>query len=1071
MNAFDPRTLNPQASYIPQPFGGGQSGQPGMGSQQLPQSDPIGVAVGTFLEDFVSGATFGLVNPDIVPQIQEEANPWAASVGRIAGSVAGFIPSFGVSGLAAKTALKAFSFGRKVVAAGEATGKLSTFKAAARPFGSSITGLAESTLAWTIDSTAREFVRQTETEDYDLAQLGRKAMSGMLGGIIQSQVSLATHASHWGTQAVSTGLATATASAIADAADGEDILSVEYMAKRAPANFLSGAALGLWNSRGWEGRREAAKQYNVAKLDEYLADKKMADPFSPNAFKSELDRVTELAGKPERELPEEVVKAAKLLDKYETKPAFKLRALQGRVHQVQQTLGWSDDAYRGFIQDYTGKASTTQFAKEDYDAFFKGVRGYVNEYRDLAKVKSIGPIEQHLSPVDRVIITSGMKDLTSKTEVANVLMNQERELFNLAAAGHADTWAQEWKATGGKTGLHPEFKQPHAEVDLYQRLQRRDPSGLNARQREVYDAHVSLMKNYYERAKEVELAMGKKDPKTDPTFDKTKDVAITPEMEYYVRHSIDRGAMIRAGRADELPMNSGEMDFATAKPFSAKRKESTQKKFSGQFLYKQNATEALRSMVNNDLKIIYLHQPTAILKEQLKVAVNAGTIPDSAAQYLNKYVRHVLYQQPTEMTQGVNRKAEELLSTDFGKWVVKKAADMNIDFGENIVAGMANIWGQTVSRAMIGFSVKQAFRNSTQFTYSFGLNEVASVAKAMRVTGHPAVIENHMEKSLYRSRAVSGGGADDMSAGNQGVVDKMAFGLFQQGAGKSVDISMRAGGYQAIEYITNPKYDKLGWATPEGKALRKENPNAFSKKEIEYIEKSMDFDGMHTNFAYDPFGLGMIYRSGAARPFVKLISYPMQYTYQYIGELVHRAKTGRPGWAGENGPKLPVSAQLGLAKHLVGMGLIVSAAQAYTGLDYSSILGLSYNPNSEGGIPLNPAGTFMVRPSPGMSVVMNIAGLFSPDAYTRRKAQSDLAGFPLALLPGASTIRAVGKLGEQGDVSQMMFYKTKEPRQKKGRRVAFGSLRDMPESTGTSTPFGSPFAGSANKPFGNPFGR
>lgn len=1073
MNAFDPRMTGQPAQ--PQPFGG-QAGQPGqpmqpMQASQPAQSDPFSVAVGTFLEDFVSSATFGIVSPDIVPAAQEQANPWAATVGRVAGNVAGFLPSFGLSGVAAKTVLGGFKFGRTVLAAGQATGKLASAKAAARPFSSALVDFSESALAWGIDATAREFVRQAEADDFDTVQLGKKAVSGVLTGYIQGQVSLATHASHWGTQAVSTGFAIATSEAIVDAADGVDIFSEEYATKRLPATFLSGAAIGLWNSRGWRERHEAVKTVSVARFEEFQRALRNDDPTALYDWKPMIDRITELAGKNQRELPEEVVKAAGMLDKWSKRPATKLTTLQGRVHAVKKALDMDDDLYRVVLQDYTGKTSTTQFAKEDYDAFFRGVRDYVDVYRDGAKMRSVGPIEGTFKPVDRLLITSGLKDLAASTQVAKQLMMQEREVYQLARSAYKTEWDEQWRALGGMKGKDPVTGIDHASLDLYRRVEQRDPAGLNAKQRAVYDDYLTIQANYHKRLNEVELAMGKKDP-ADPTFDKKKDVPITNEREAYIRHLIDRPAMIREDRQAELPNDPGEMDFATVRPFSAKRKESTQKKFTGQYIYKQDPWAALDSMVHNDLKVIYLHQPTAILKEQVKLANKAGIMPDSAATWLNKYMRHVIYEQPTELTQAANREVYRLLSTAPGKAIVKMAAKLNVDFGENPVNGFANFWGQTISRSLIGFSAKQALRNATQFLYSFGMNDTASVARAMYSDRtKDELLDTLLSKSQYRKMAV-GVAEEGMSATAQGRFDQAAFGLFQKSSQVSVDISMKASYYQAKEYILNPKYADLGWADDAGKAMRKSNPKALSATEVDRIAKNMDFEGMHTNFAYNVFGLPMVYRSGVARPFFKLVSYPMQYTYQYLGELTHRALHGRPGWAGVDGPRLPVMARAGIAKHLIGLGMAVSALQKFAGVDYSSVLGISYDPNSDKAVPISPGGILSVRPSPAVSLLQTVAGLFSDDGYTQRRSINALTNInPLKnavtslLIPGAGSARQVASAVDRQDVSALLLYKVKEPKKRKPR-VAFGG---MSAGRGQATgPFGGGPFGNGNN--GGPFG-
>jgi len=61
--------------------------------------------------------------------------------------------------------------------------------------------------------------------------------------------------------------------------------------------------------------------------------------------------------------------------------------------------------------------------------------------------------------------------------------------------------------------------------------------------------------------------------------------------------------------------------------------------------------------------------------------------------------------------------------------------------------------------------------------------------------------------------------------------------------------------------------------------------------------EQISFMTSHTQFLYNTLGMPMVTK-GALKPLTKLTSYPMNYTYKYLGELNHQMLTGKPTWVG-----------------------------------------------------------------------------------------------------------------------------------------------------------------------------
>lgn len=223
-------------------------------------ADPLSVFGGTFGEGLVSEASLGIFQPDIVGAREEADYPMAATVGRAAGTIAGFLGTTIATGGLLKIGLAPFRFGRSILRASGAMGKLEQVA-----FGSIQRGTAGAIatgMNFSAQDAAREFVKQMKTEDPDAWAIGHAAASGALVGGVFGMFHNATVFSHPATQVLAGGVSFAVADAVATAAEGEPITQ-----EAVTTSFLMGSALSALGARGWrEKNRESMRQLEEAAL-------------------------------------------------------------------------------------------------------------------------------------------------------------------------------------------------------------------------------------------------------------------------------------------------------------------------------------------------------------------------------------------------------------------------------------------------------------------------------------------------------------------------------------------------------------------------------------------------------------------------------------------------------------------------------------------------------------------------------------------------------------------------------------------------------------------------------------
>lgn len=1049
------------------------------------------IFAGTAAESAIDMATFGIAQPDIVPEAVEQEHPYATIAGRIAGSVAGMIPSFGAAGLATRglgvgtrTLLGAFRFGASIEKAAAGAKAVQTgvraaqagTKAlrAAQVFSSPMSG----GITFAIHDAAREYVRQVKEGDPSTYDIAKTAVGSFTTGAVMGYVGEIAYLSNPAIQASAMGATTALAEAAHDKAAGEDIASEEWILRRGVPSFLMGTAIGLFNSRGYKERQSAELQGRINKLA-LLKDKSMKeiDPatnkpvyktweeelreIDPNIFK---DKVASSGVTSALQYVNRLVKKG---EGFGATPRGRTR----NVHAVLKTkLGMTDDAYRSFIEKSTGKTSSQDLTEAEYNTLFDDVLAYVDTSvaNTVKPVRPAGILERIFSPADRVRIVTGAHDLVSvkATESAKSM----QLLWNSTAGEAVPAMRKQWTAlyddvaakglltkrtAKSKVARAVGNRADDADELLSQALTKtRGPNEVPLSD----DEYAAVMRSLSPEMKTfIEDMRGTMDyfHQRLNDIEKVMQQDLTARRDFYSRSFVDRAAMKRAGRGEELKRISfGPSGESLAVPRNPRVSTQMQRDAKTTMLKVRDPFEALKNMIMLDVKAIYLHQPEKLVEAEVKNLVKQGLMDKLAADDIKWWLTHAVIGTQTPGVQRIDAQINRFLSSSNpGKALDTFLAWAGRDMGGSPYRSIGGLWGSTVTSGYMGGRAKLAIRNAMQWTMLVGFNDPQHIARGMADVvsgGEAALVKEFYGKNLFW-RNTTEQAEEHIAAGIKGSIGTS---MQQKGHVFGNKVGVNSTFHRVISNI-NAKGNKYGWATDHGIELRAQAKAAGDKNwkyVLDDVEKSrmfeeMEFVASHTFFLYNVLGMPNVFR-GAFAPAAKLMSFPMNYGYKYLSELGTRAWKGKPTWAVKQGVnvKLPMTERAGIFKHAIFVSLLAAAAEA-AGFDTSSEIGIGYKKGKgiKGVIlPFSEDGILSLRPSPGMGIFMGLKNMMSGDenkrAYGRYMIKNS---FPY---PGQYAKRDIEKVLETGDVPGFLFYR---PSDKKNPQ-AFTS----PKRRKRATPFG-----------------
>ena len=1050
-----------------------------IGQEQQRDYDPVSVMLGSFAETGIDVGSFGIFQPDIVPDYAERNSPIAYFIGNTAGMIAGMYPSFGAAGLAAnairnpKAIFNIFKYGSRVLKVAEEMSGIEKLAQAAKPASAFATQIGHTVATFALHDAAREITRQVQENDPNLYHIGHRAVSGAIGGYYLGLIGKFTHDLHPIAQAVSMGAAMTMAEALTNAAEGVDVLDEDYIKRQLPKTFLQGTAIGLWNSRNWKTRRNAMQEFDVVameeKLKKHLDKTGKIDPSTIEPIMKVLERFKkdspDLAG---LDIPKTIKDAINAMDEniglvVTGKLSTDITKARQQIKIGQELLQLDEPTYRGILKEVTGKKSSKDLnldeAGQVWD-FYKSVT-----YENLKPINETlkgryseaGFLEKHFKAADLLLTTTGLREQVQDIETAKNLLTLEET--------HLKNFTYSWGSV--------------VERKIKQYMPQTLPSAKEAFGRKVKgrtSEEMKVMSNIIEGNipqsqvhPEINRLAGIYKSVTDYYWHRTNQVRmLTGEepltyKEFYMMHQINRPEMIRQGyKRKEIPTVESLMSQnRRGQPAVSSNIRSVTEieRTINEYPMLRDPAAALVSMAHNDLQVIYFTEPVRILNAQIKKLQALG-VEGIDTKILDNYMEQVIKGRPTEGTKRFNKSVEKAFDTPPGEIIDKVATYFGKDLLDNTAGQINSLVGKSITRAFIAFKPKQAIRNVMQFIFGYGRVSGTSIAKALMPIEHPKLITDIIENSMYfkMTKEYMGEEYIHASKGFMGRVDAASYDSFSSAAVKTVKINMLAAGYDTHAKILSGKNK---WADPEGIKLRKDaklngdsNYNYLvSPREKRFMTEQMDAVSNDSNYLYTVTGMPMIYRSAIAAPLFKLQSFSMNYVYKTIGGMGYEMFNGKPRWAknmGADAPTFTTYERTGLLRHFIGLGMLVAAVEKATGLDYSSLLGMSYKKSDEEGV-MNKIkfGLFDIRPNPTMTLFLSAKDmLFADEEWKRDEAVRNMKNaFPI---PYKGAMRDWEKALTEDKVAEMFVYKpyqkpVKTPQRK--RTSAFGE------------PFGKPFGG------------
>jgi len=1064
--AFGQQPQQPQRSQL---FGQQQSQQSPQGSpfmmpgamqqSQQPEQETsvLGTLLGTAIESATDMATFGIATPDIIPQWQEEQHPYASMVGKIAGSLAGFIPSIAASGGVAGT-LRLFPFGAKLIGAARATAgatKMATTMQSAFKMGTT----------FAIHDVAREYVNQVKTDDPDAYGLGMAAISGMTTGGVFGYVGAATKFAHPVNQILANGTAMAAADAVNMASEGDDPLDHPDTLVQ---SFLLGAMLSAPNMIGWRKKRVERGRNVVAEADVGI------DRMTKGELGTEISRITGLKGKDLKSRLEsirmsKVFELAPVVERGVSKHTVKTPGVtqmhKGAYNQLNKTIremGIPDEMKAGFISSATGGRTSSLKGRAITHTEGMAIFQNVVDYADDIMTKEIGSIRgaagllpeqvkrygglatlpQGFRPVFKSLQKLGLADGVEDISKLRRWMDVEKTSVHTKIDALVDGWMLESKEGLGKK-IKSVFKNKPTDSTLLLEDLLMTPRGkelstkllrVTPRQREIFKELRGTYDFYFKRTNEIRAQM-----RLEPI----------EYLEGYHRkltkrpgYKEEQGATYQKAEKAVL----GEQTTLLGEPVNPTSLQRTAKG-TAEYTGRDRILKPMKNAIDNDLKEIFLHNPTKLVIERTDSLLKAKVLSKAEAQYTVEFMKHFIYQEPRTSTKEIDASLKGVLKGSGIEGAINGIMDkagMNRTIGENPASALVGMFGNAVSKGMIAGRPVLAIRNLFQSFYPLAFSNKLAVAKSL-LPGMPAELEKKLKlSSIFQI---------SLTSAEEGVGGKGVYGISHV---INVKHTAKAAYYTATDNITK---GIQGWSDDAGRKLRAANPGKkiFSAGEWTNTMKEVEHQIKASQFLYHITGMPGVFSTLPGKGVFKLQSFPMNYATNYLDEALHRLKTGSPSWSKDGAVKLTNSQRAGIFTHFIGMGVIVGALGA-AGLDYSSVVGASVGDKESGGFGIPGTdkavklGVFNFRPSPGVNALAGFVNAVSNDEYKRKQGIRELISvIPASTVPyylaGTGVTRAI----EKGDRTGLLLRKQYKPK-KKGRTThgtsPFKSFKSFKSFTG-----------------------
>ena len=332
-------------------------------------------------------------------------------------------------------------------------------------------------------------------------------------------------------------------------------------------------------------------------------------------------------------------------------------------------------------------------------------------------------------------------------------------------------------------------------------------------------------------------------------------------------------------------------------------------------LFNKDPVQASKAMMYTALKEIHLNQPLKFYKQQLNAIGKdmpeyknlsareraeldkTMVLPASTRRWLTEYVNTSILGRQSKVDTLVNNIVTKSgikgvfnkILTPFGRTV-----------GSKPITDFFRRAGRLQMAGVLGPRPRIIIRNKFQLIQNLALYTNKANIRAF---GEPnAELENLLKQSRFLRDYT---GLEDMPVDIAGKVEKLWHSAYQWSAKSNARQAMEAAYWDIKELIEEPIYKKHGWKR-------------------EHLLKEMEFGASATQFHYTALGMPEIFRHKTLLPMTRLTSWWMNYFSKFHREAIHRAFTGRPSWAGSEGPTLPWSRRLGWLRYITIGGMILN---------------------------------------------------------------------------------------------------------------------------------------------------
>jgi len=328
-------------------------------------------------------------------------------------------------------------------------------------------------------------------------------------------------------------------------------------------------------------------------------------------------------------------------------------------------------------------------------------------------------------------------------------------------------------------------------------------------------------------------------------------------------------------------------------------------------IWKQDFVKALDSMAYYHRKTQLFSQPKAHFNRMMDI-YRGKDMPARTEKWLDD---HANFLQKHETT--LDRAVNDAITTTF----LKKWADVMLKpFGRRVgakpVTRVSQDLGRLTMAGVLGPRPKLITRNLHQKLQAMSFSPSEQWLKAF-IDKRDPIIQGLMEKSQLL-KSYTGLEEFKVGAGVIGKAEEIYHLPFRWSAINNARFAFRVGYESMKELITNPKYEKHGWASKERiqKGYPKEMP--FTPEEMNWLLKEAEGVADYSQYQYTPGEMPKYFRHKTLAAGTRLTSWSMNYFLKYQWEAMRRAFTGKTTY-GEH-RTLPKKWRAAHLKYLVGGG-------------------------------------------------------------------------------------------------------------------------------------------------------